>query len=138
MPDSTTYAPILTRGTKSQLPSASDGKIRFVTDTQQLFIDYGNAHIEIADYVKGYTSTQILNNISSPLDKIYLASDTHQSYYYDTTNSTWINLSTNHTHPASSITGLGDLAEVDFITIENVDTTAGLDFGDEDADEEET
>ncbi len=134
MPDSTTYAPILTRGTISQLPNAEDGKIRFATDSQQLFIDYNNSHIEITDYVKGYTADQILNNISSPLDKIYLASDTLQAYYYDTTE--WINISVNHSHPADSITGLGGLAEVDFITIDNVDTTSGLDFGDEDAEEE--
>ena len=126
---STSYAKILTRGTKSQLPSASDGKIRFTTDSQQLFIDVGNSHIEITDFVKGYTAAQILQ-IQSPLDKIYLSSDTFNLYYYDTTNHEWKNLFANHTHTTSQIT---DLTTSSFVTVLNVDTTEGLDFGDEDA-----
>ena len=129
---STTYTNILTRGNKAQLPSAVDGKIRFATDSQQLFIDYGNSHIEITDFVKGYTTSQILQ-IQSPLDKIYISSDTFNLYYYDTNTTTWINIFGNHTHTKSQIT---DLDTIDFINVENIDSTEGLDFGDEDAEEE--
>ena len=130
---SSTYTNVFTRGLKAQLPSAVDGKIRFATDSQQLFFDVGNSHIEITDFVKGYTAAQILQ-IQSPLDKIYLASDTFNLYYYDQSNSQWINVFGNHTHTTSQIT---DLTTSSFVTILNVDTTEGLDFGDEDAEEEE-
>ena len=131
--NSTTYTQILTRGNKANLPSVSDGKIRFTPDSQQLFIDYGQSRIEITDVVKSYTAQQILA-LQSPLDKIYLSSDTHQLYYYDATNTQWINLFANHTHTASQIT---DLTSIDFITVDNIDSTDGLDFGDEDDEDEE-
>ena len=100
------------------------------TDSQKLFIDHGTGasatRIEITDFVKGLTSTQILG-LNSPLDKIYLASDTFVLYYYDTTASEWINLTT---------ATLGDLAMKSKITIDDVDEDDGLDFGDEDDEED--
>lgn len=129
----TTYTPILTRGTKANLPeTVSDGKVRLTTDSQQLFFEVGSSRIEITDFVKGYNTTQILN-ISSPLDKIYLASDTKNLWYYNTTETEWENISIMHTHTASQISGLGSLATLNYITAANIDTTTGLDFGDEDA-----
>lgn len=124
-----TYTTILYRGSKADLPAASDGKILFATDTQELFIDYGQSHIKISDIVTDYSSTQI-PNIQSPLDKIYLSSDTHQLYYYDST--AWVNLSINHTHTVADIT---DLSSTAFITGTNIDSTEGLDFGNEEEEE---
>lgn len=132
--DSTTYTKIFTRGNKAQMPSASDGIWRLATDAEELFIDVGQSHVQITDFVKGYTTTQILA-IQSPLDKIYLSSDTLNLYYYDTTETEWVNLSSNHTHTTTDIT---DLATASFVTVQNIDTTEGLDFGDEDEDEEES
>ena len=109
-----TYNPILTKGLKANLPNptSSSKEIRLTTDSQQLFIDNGTNRIEITDFVKGLNHTQILA-LNTPLDKIYLASDNFNLYYYDKTNHTWINLSS--------------------ITIDNIDEDDGLDFGDEDA-----
>lgn len=89
-----TYNQILTRGTKANLPTTPivDGKIRLTTDTEQLFIDFGVTRLEITDIVRGKTEDQI-RSTENPLDKVYLSSDTHLLLYYDTTNSTWINLS---------------------------------------------
>lgn len=89
-----TYNQILTRGTKANLPTTPivDGKIRLTTDTEQLFVDFGVTRLEITDIVRGKTEDQI-RSTENPLDKVYLSSDTHLLLYYDTTNSTWINLS---------------------------------------------
>ena len=89
-----TYNQILTRGTKANLSTTPivDGKIRLTTDTEQLFIDFGVTRLEITDIVRGKTEDQI-RSTENPLDKVYLSSDTHLLLYYDTTNSTWINLS---------------------------------------------
>lgn len=131
MGDATTYEKILTRGPISRLPEIDDGKIRLATDAEELFFDVGSSRIKITDVVKGYTATAILDT-TSPLDKIYLASDTNQMYYYDTTNTAWINISKNHTHTSADITGLGDLAAEDTVTINVIDSVVGLDFGSED------
>ena len=126
---STTYTNVLTRGTKATLPSPSDGKIRLATDSQQLFIDYGNSRIEITDYVKGYMTSQILA-IQSPLDKVYMSSDNFDFYYYDKIAHTWKCVFGAHaTYTTSQII---DLESTPFVTIDNIDTTDGLDFGDED------
>lgn len=152
---STTYNQILTRGTKSALASTSvaDGKIRFVTDSQQLFIDFGTSRIEITDVVKGYTDSQI-KSLSSPLDKFYFASDTHFVYYRS--GSEWIklNVSDNPVFEEAStrvnintgesfstlfgkikkwFSDLKALAFKDSIDVNDIDETEGLDFGDEDA-----
>lgn len=65
-----------------------EGKIRFCTDTNELFVDYGNAHIEISDFIKEYTEEEILIT-SAPLPKIYIAKDTLNMFYYTTE---WIKL----------------------------------------------
>lgn len=135
MGDATTYEKLFYRGVEANIPEANDGAILFTTDSEKLFIDYGESHIEITDFVKGYDTSTILD-ITSPLDKIYLASDSNHLYYHDGTN--WIDVISNHTHTASAITDLGDLATVDVVNISNVDSTEGLDFGDEDEESEET
>lgn len=110
----TTYTTILTKGLKANLPTptAASKQIRLTTDSQELFIDNGTTRIQITDFVKGLTSTQI-RNLQSPLDKIYLASDNLNLYYYDKTAHAWVNFSK--------------------ISIDNIDEDDGLDFGDEDA-----
>ena len=77
-----TYNQILTRGLKTNLASTPivDGKIRFTSDTQELFIDFGVTRVEITDVVKGLTENQI-RTLESPLDKIYFSSDTHKLMY---------------------------------------------------------
>lgn len=129
--DATTYSPMFTRGNKADIPAVSDGLVRFAVDTEEIFIDYGNSRIQITDFVKGLDTTSILDT-TSPLDKIYVASDTNQLWYYDTTESEWTNISINHTHAANQITGLGTLATQDTISIDDIDTSDGLDFGSED------
>lgn len=109
-----TYTNILTKGLKANLPTptSSSKQIRLTTDSQELFIDNGATRIQITDFVKGLTHTQI-TGLQSPLDKIYLASDNLNLYYYDRTNHTWVNFNK--------------------VTIDNIDEDDGLDFGDEDA-----
>lgn len=79
---------LLTRGLKSALSSVAldDGKVRFATDTEQLFIDTASKRIEISDIVKGNTESEILA-ILAPLPKLYLASDTNKLYSY---NNGWV------------------------------------------------
>lgn len=110
----TTYNHLLTKGLKANLPAttSTSDKVRLTTDSQQLFIEDGNRRIEITDFVKGLTKQQILA-LTTPLDKIYLASDTFSLYYYNSTTHAWLNLSS--------------------VTIDDIDETDGLDFGDEDA-----
>ena len=132
--DGTTYAKIFTRGTQASLDSTTtvvpivDGTIRLTTDSQRLFIDQSASRIEITDFVKGLTAQQILGT-NSPLDKIYLASDTFVLYYYNKLTSEWINLTT---------ASLGALAMKTSVTINEIDEIDGLDFGDEDITSEVT
>lgn len=79
---------LLTRGVNSALSSVAvdDGKIRFATDTEQLFIDTSSKRIEISDVIKEHTESEILA-ILAPLPKLYLASDTGKLYSY---NDGWI------------------------------------------------
>jgi hypothetical protein len=78
-----TYDNILTKGLKSQLASTSieDGKLRFCTDTGELFLDNGSSRVQICDINSGYTEQQ-LANILVPLPQVYLTSDTHRLYVY--------------------------------------------------------
>lgn len=109
MGDSTTYSSILSKGLESNLPAVENGKIRYTTDSKKLFVEDGTSRVEITDVVKGYNTSAILQ-ISTPLDKVYLASDTLHLYYY--ANNTWNDLNS--------------------VSIENISPN-GLDFGDEDA-----
>lgn len=85
----------LTRGLESTLDKLpiSDGKLRFTTDTGRLFLDCGTAlRIEISDFVKGMTESQIKSNMI-PLPKFYYAYDTQRLFYYNGT--TWVQVN-NH------------------------------------------
>lgn len=85
----------LTRGLESTLDKLpiSDGKIRFTTDTGRLFLDCGTAlRIEISDFVKGMTESQIKSNMI-PLPKFYYAYDTQRLFYHNGT--TWVQVN-NH------------------------------------------
>lgn len=82
--------PIMTRGSQNKIDNTpkQDGKVRFAPDSARLFIDYGTDRIEITDFVKGLTYSSIMN-LTNPLPKVYLASDTHQPYMYNFQTHTW-------------------------------------------------
>ena len=82
--------PIMTRGSQNKIDNTpnQDGKVRFAVDSARLFIDYGTDRIEITDFVKGLTYSSIMN-LTNPLPKVYLASDTHQPYMYNFQTHTW-------------------------------------------------
>lgn len=89
--NSSTYNHILSKGIESDLPvDVGENKLRFTTDTGRLFLDNeGLDRIEITDFVKGLTKDQILSTIS-PLPKVYISSDTHEIFTYDTTENEWV------------------------------------------------
>ena len=101
-----TYNQILTRGLGSSLSSTPvvDGKIRFATDTQELYIDFGVARIAITDVIKGKTESQI-KALNPPLNKIYLSSDTLKLLYKSGNN--WITL--NPDLPVAASVGPADI-----------------------------
>ena len=110
--NTTTYATVLTRGTKASFSSlpAADGKIRFVVDSRELYIDYGNEHIKVSDIIDTYTEVEMRE---LPLDKIitnkiYLTSDTKKMFMYVGTD--WLNLIENHTHVVAQIVDAGSAA----------------------------
>ena len=76
-----TYSEILTKGLKSALATTEveNGKLRFATDTGELFLDDNNSRTKISDIIDTYTEAQIFQ-ILAPLPKIYLSSDTHKMY----------------------------------------------------------
>jgi len=108
----TTYATVLTRGTKSSFNNlpAMDGKIRFIVDSRELYIDYGNEHIKVSDIIDTYTESEMrelsLDKIIT--NKIYLTSDTKKMYMYVGTD--WLNLIENHTHVVAQIVDAGSAA----------------------------
>lgn len=84
-----TYNPILTKGVKSNLGTTAihNGKIRFTTDTGELFVDDDNKRVQINDVIKGYTQSEI-EALQNPLStKFYFSSDTHLFMYY--ANNEW-------------------------------------------------
>ncbi len=76
-----TYFNILTKGAATSLGSTPivDGKLRYTTDTAELYMDHGNERIKISDVVRSYTQAQILAMVTA-LPKIYIASDTGRPY----------------------------------------------------------
>lgn len=78
----------LTRGLESSLSRLSvvDGKLRFTTDTGRLFLDNGTERVEITDFVKGLSESQI-KSIVTPLPKFYYANDTNSILYHN--GSSW-------------------------------------------------
>ena len=83
--------PFLSRGLQEKIDETEvrDGKILFATDTGRLFIDNKNNRVEITDFVKGLKYSEIVN-LKSPLQKIYLSSDSHQLLLYDFKEEEWI------------------------------------------------
>ena len=77
------YEQHLSRGLQSTIDDTpiQDGMLRFSVDEARLFLDLGNERIEFTDFVKGLTQEEI-ENLSSPLPKMYLSSDTHQLMMY--------------------------------------------------------
>lgn len=87
------YPKILTKGFKSALEHTpiQNGKIRFATDTNQLFIDDDGVRKEITDFITDYTESAI-KQLMAPLPKAYISSDTHKLFMY-LTGQGWICLS---------------------------------------------
>lgn len=87
MPDVFDYDKILTKGLKSSLNTTpiEDGKLRFTTDTGELFLDQvsGETKIrsKISDIISDYTEEEIAE-IIAPLPKVYLSRDTHRMYVF--------------------------------------------------------
>ena len=86
------YDAILTKGLKSQLATTpvENGKLRFVTDTAELFLDDNNVRTEITDIIDSYTEAEIAQ-ILAPLPKVYLTTDTHKMYV--NVSGTWYDIS---------------------------------------------
>ena len=84
---SNTYNQLLTRGTKAELATTpiENGKIRYTTDTNQLYIDGATTRQEISDIVQGFTDQEIHALVSPLQNKFYLSSDTKVLYYYNGT-----------------------------------------------------
>ena len=110
--NSTTYDYILTRGNSTNFANlpAIDGKIRFVIDKEELYVDYSNKHIRVSDIVIDYTESEIraLTNFSN--NKIYIASDNKKMLMYNDILGAWEDIMTKHTHPLSQITDAGTAA----------------------------
>lgn len=83
--------PFLSRGLQESIDKTEikDGKILFAIDSARLFIDTKNDRVEISDFVKGLTYSEILA-LKSPLPKLYLSSDSHQLLLYDFKEEEWI------------------------------------------------
>ena len=77
------YKKVLTRGIYSALEDTpvEDGKLRFTTDTGDLYLDNGDGdkgdRVKITDIVTGKKEEE-LNSELAPLPKVYLTSDTHK------------------------------------------------------------
>jgi len=99
--NATTYNKILSKGIEANLPvNIGLNKLRFTTDTGRLFLDNeGVERVEITDFIKGKTKAEIIGTLA-PLPKFYLASDTQELYYYDTTDDEWKSLAVTTTQYA--------------------------------------
>ena len=82
--------PIMTRGYQEKIDNTSveDGKFRFAVDTDRLFIDVKNSRLEITDFIKGLTESEI-KEIKNPLPKIYISSDTKHMFSYNYKTEEW-------------------------------------------------
>ena len=79
------YIQILTKGLESSLANTNieDGKLRFTTDTRNLYLDLvkdgKKERIKISDIEDTLTEEEIFNTLA-PLPKIYVSKDTHRAY----------------------------------------------------------
>lgn len=87
------YNNILTKGLQSSLESTQveDGKLRYTTDTGNLYLDNGSVRVKISDIIMGMTEEEIAD-IIAPLPKLYLAADTCRLYTHDPVKG-WIDVS---------------------------------------------
>lgn len=78
---SNNFLNILTKGLFSSLKTVpvEDGKVRFTTDTNQLFVDADGERHEVSDVIRGYTESEI-KSLLAPLQKLYLSTDTHKFF----------------------------------------------------------
>lgn len=81
----------LTRGLQKKVDNTpiENGKIRVGIDEHRMFIDTSLERIEITDFVKGLTYSEIIH-LQKPLPKVYLSSDTHQFLIYDKFKEDWV------------------------------------------------
>lgn len=85
---------ILTKGLQSSISSTAivDGTLRFTTDSGNLYLDHNSSRIKITDVISGYTDAQI-KALQSPLDtKLYMASDTHKVYVFNSTTGLMVDI----------------------------------------------
>lgn len=79
------YIQVLTKGLESSLDTTEieDGKLRFTTDTRNLYLDLVESgvkkRIKISDIDNTLTEEEIFS-ILAPLPKIYISKDTHRAY----------------------------------------------------------
>lgn len=81
------YVKVFTKGLQSALESTSieNGKLRFTVDSGRLYLDHNTSRIAISGVVTGFTDSEI-RNLSTPLPKLYVASDTLKLYASDGTD----------------------------------------------------
>ena len=135
-----TYSSIFSAGLKAALANANiqNYKLRFTTDTGELFLDYGNSRIPIReDIIYGMTDTQI-NAIQSPSSKLYFSSDTHLLYYYDTTLSEWSYVGIEAERAAGLSVVNGQLCVTYQVEVDDPDPEDPEESGDPDPEEEQT
>ena len=76
------------KGLSSALGSAAidNGSFKVTTDTQKIYVDLDGVRLPLNDVVLGNTAAQItVITAANALPKLYLASDTMDLYFYDTT-----------------------------------------------------
>lgn len=76
------------KGLSSAIGSAAidNGSFKVTTDTQKIYVDLDGVRLPLNDVVLGNTAAQIkVISAANALPKLYLASDTMDLYFYDTT-----------------------------------------------------
>lgn len=76
------------KGLSSAIATAAieNGSFKITTDSQKIYVDLDNARLPLNDVVLDKTAAQIkTTSAANALPKLYLASDTMDLYYYDST-----------------------------------------------------
>ena len=88
------------------MANQADGKIRFNSSTERLYVLYDTKSVEITDFIFNLSESQIRNLTNPSESKLYLATDSHIMMFYN--NDTWCTVTT--TGPAAQVQA--DWAEV--------------------------
>ena len=113
----------LSSGLASQ--AVQNGTLRVTTDSQKLFVDINNARLPLCDVVMGNTEAQIKTIVANQaLPKVYLASDTLNLWFFDTTVNQetslpkgWTQVGSNGTVERASKDGAGNVITETYETI---------------------